>query len=141
MIEEGGRGGAKAKFSKCIYTIQSLKNGRIAESEIFVARGRLSVQAQSKKFILQKHWRKHVGTEYIGTETRISLLITRANLVISKLIRVSVPTFWLRFCPTNFHKTIENYKCNFTLHKYKKNYLLGQHAFDGSLFIGDKHVS
>ena len=50
--DKGAKGSNKSETSKCIYTIQSLQNGRILESEIFVTRGRLSVQARSKGCIL-----------------------------------------------------------------------------------------
>ena len=49
--------------------------------------------------------------------------------------------FWLGSCPTNFHKIIKNPNCNFALHKYKNDYLLGRHASNGSIHRGDKHVS
>ena len=39
LKEEGwGKKASKSETSKCIYTIQSLQNGRIAESEIFVTK-------------------------------------------------------------------------------------------------------
>ena len=50
--EGGVKGSNKSETPKCIYTIQSLQNGRIAESKIFFTRGRWSVQAQSKRYIL-----------------------------------------------------------------------------------------
>ena len=41
----GAKTGNKFETPTCIYTIQSFQKGRIAESEILVARWRLSVQA------------------------------------------------------------------------------------------------
>ena len=32
----------------------------------------------------------------------------RSVSLVRKLIRISVPTFWLGSCPTNFHKIIKN---------------------------------
>ena len=61
--------------------------------------------------------------------------------LVMKLIRISVPMFWLEFCPTNFHKIIENPNCNLASHKYKNGYLLGQHALNGSLHRRDNHMS
>ena len=123
----GAKASNKSGTSKCIYTIQSLQNGRIAASEIFVTRGRSYVQAGSKGCILLCSF-----TEKLQ-EIRLVPLVR-------KLIRISVSMFWLGSCPTNFHKIIEN--PNFIAsHKYKNDYLLGLHAFNGSLHRGDKHVS
>ena len=47
-VECGTKASNKSETSKCVYTMQSLQNGRIAKSEIFVTRGRLYVQARSK---------------------------------------------------------------------------------------------
>ena len=66
----------------------------------------------------------------------------RSVPLVGKLMRISVPIFWLgSCCPTNFQKTIENTNCNFALHKCKNDYLLGRHAFNGLFHKGDKHVS
>ena len=80
----GGRGETSnnSETSKCVYTIQSLQNGRIAKSEIFVTRGRLYVQARSKGCILLCSF----------TE---KLKEIRSVLLVKELIRISVPMFWL----------------------------------------------
>ena len=39
--------------------------------------------------------------------------------LVRKLMRISVPMFCLGFCPTIFHKIIENSNSNFASHKYK----------------------
>ena len=132
----GGGGGAggeakasnKSETSKCVYTIQSLQNGRIAKSEIFVTRGRLNVQARSKGCILLRSFTENL-------EEICSVLLVR------KFIRISLPIFWLGSCPTNFHKIIKNPNCNFASHKYKNDCLLGRHGSNGSLHRGDKNVS
>ena len=41
--EWGAKASNKSETSKCVYTIKSFQNGRIAKSEIFVTRGRLYV--------------------------------------------------------------------------------------------------
>ena len=51
--------------------------------------------------------------------------------LVRKLIRVSVPMFWLGSCPSNFDRIIENPNRNFASHKYKNDYLLGRHASKG----------
>ena len=65
----------------------------------------------------------------------------RSVPLVKKLIRISVTMFWLRSCPTNLHKIIENPNFNSASHKYKIDYLLGRHASNGSLHRGDKHLS
>ena len=117
----------KSETSKCVYTIQSLLNGRIAKSEIFVTRGRLYVQALFKGCIFMRSF----------TENREEI---RSVPLVGKLIRISVPMFWLGSFPTNLHKIIKNPNGNFASHKYKNDYLLGRHASNGSLHRGDKHV-
>ena len=56
----GAKASNKSETSKCVYTIQSLQNGRIAKSEIFVTRGRLYVQAQSKGCILLRSFTENL---------------------------------------------------------------------------------
>ena len=117
----------KSEASKCIYTIQSLQNERTAESEIFVTKRRLYVQARSKGCMLLCSF-----TEKIEEIHSVPL--------VRKLIRIFVPMFWLGSYPTNFHKIIENSNCNFASHKYKNDYLLERHASNGSLYRKGKHV-
>ena len=126
--EWGAKASNKSKASKCVYTIQSLQNGSIAKSEIFVTRGRLYVQVQSKGCILLRSFTRNL--KEIGSVP-----------LVTKLIRISVLMFWLGSCPTNFHKIIKNPNCNFASHKYKNDYLLGRHASNGSLHRGHEHVS
>ena len=126
--EWGAKASNKSETSKCVYTIQLLQNWRIAKSEIFVTRGRLSVQARSKGCILLRSFTENLEE-------------IRSVPLIRKLIQISVPMFWLGSCPTNFHRAIKNPNCNFTSHIYKNDYLLGRHPSNGSLHRGDKHVS
>ena len=61
--------------------------------------------------------------------------------VVNKLMLVPVSMFWLGSFPMNFDKTIEYPNWTFASNKYKNDYLLGNHAFNGSLHREDKHVS
>ena len=110
--EWGAKTSNKSETSKCTYTIQSLQNGRIAESEIFLTRRRLYVQAQSKGCISL--------FSFTGILEEIHLVP-----LARKLTPISVPMFSLVSYPSNFHKTIENPNCNFAFRKYKNSYLLG----------------
>ena len=76
----GVKASNKCETSRCIYTMQSLQNARIAKSEIFVTRGRLYVQARSKGCILLCSF----------TE---KLKEIRSALLVKELIRISVPMF------------------------------------------------
>ena len=106
----------KSEASKYIYTIQSLQNERTAESEIFVTKRRLYVQARSKGCMLLCSF-----TEKIEEIHSVPL--------VRKLIRIFAAMFWLGSHPTNFHKIIENCNCNFASHKYKNDYLLDRSCF------------
>ena len=102
----------KSEASKCVYTIQSLQNGRIEKSETFVTSGRLHVQARSKGYILLRSF-----TEKLEERRSVPL--------VKIFIRISMPMFWLGPCSTNFYKIIKNPICNFASHKYKNDYFLG----------------
>ena len=123
----GEKASNKSETSKCVYTIQSLQNGRTAKSEIFVTGGRLYVQARSKGCILLRSFTENLEE-------------IRSVPLVRKLILISVPMVWLGSCPTNFHKIIKNPNWNFASHKYKNDNLLGRHASNGPLHRGDKHV-
>ena len=101
----GVKSSNKFETPKCIYTIHSLQNGVNAESEIFVTKRALFVQARSKRCILLCSF-----TEKLGEIPSV--------LLVRKLIRISVPMFWPGSWPTSFCKTIENCNCNFASHKY-----------------------
>ena len=56
----GTKASNKPETSKCVYTIQSLQNRKIAKSEIFIIRGRLYVQARSKRCILLRSFTENL---------------------------------------------------------------------------------
>ena len=85
----GAKASNKSETPKCIYTIQSLQNGSIVENKIFLTRGRLSVQARSKRCILLR-----LFTEKLE-EMRLVPLVR-------KLIPNYLQMFELGYWPTNF---------------------------------------
>ena len=95
----GGGGGAKAsnksETSKCVYTIQSIQNGRNARSEIFITRGRLYVQPRSKGSILLRSFteksRGNALYEFLwlcfglGPASRISTIIKNPIAILRRI--------------------------------------------------------
>ena len=80
----------KSGTPKYIYTIQSFQNGRIAESEIFAARGSFLCKLDRKDAYYQK---KVENIRYV--------------LLVRKFTRISVPMFWLGSCPQIFTKLLK----------------------------------
>ena len=56
----GANASNKSETSKCVYTIQSIQNGRNARSDIFITRGRLYVQPRSKGSILLRSFTENL---------------------------------------------------------------------------------
>ena len=90
--------------------MQSLQNVRTAESEIFVTRRRLHVQARSKGCIL-----------FCSFTEKLEKI--RSVPLVMKLIRIFVPMFWLGASPPNFDKIIES-------PSYLENILLMGHSVE-----------
>ena len=98
MKDKGAKATNKCDTSKCIYTIQSLQNKRTAESEIFVTRWRLYVQARSKGCILSCSF-----TEKLEEIRSVSLVINLyeflrlcfglgpAPRIFTKLLKIEIP--------------------------------------------------
>ena len=95
----GVKASNKSETSKCLYTIQSLQNGSIAKSEIFVTRGRLYVQARSKVkdayycVPLQKISRKYVRFRWSGNLYEFLCLcfgLGPAPRIFTKLLKIPI---------------------------------------------------
>ena len=94
----GAKASNKCDTSKCIYTMQSLQNRRIAESEIFVTRWRLYVQARSKGCILSCSFTEKL--EEIRSVTlvinlyeflRLYFRLGPAPRICTKLLKIAIP--------------------------------------------------
>ena len=103
----------KSEAPKPIYTMQRIQNGRIVEFDGCI-------------FIIVFLYRKAFRDTFVP--------------VVRKLIRISVPMFWLGSCPTNFSKTIGNLNSDFASHKCRTDHLHGN-AFNVSIHRGDKQLS
>ena len=79
-LGRGTKTSNKSEASKCIYTIKSLQSERIAESEIFVTKRRLCVQARSKGCMLLCSFTEKLEEIHLVPLFR-------------KFIRISVPIF------------------------------------------------
>ena len=127
--EKGRRQSSCHKLERVeqIHTLPSLQDGRFTLSEIYAATGRLHVQTGFKRRIL------------FGSITQA--LTQKSTLsMFREIVRISLPLFWLRACPEDFHKNSKSTNISIEKAKYNSHNLLRRYACTGQDSTGD-HAS